>query len=102
VDELVACVRCGAAEGVRLPAADATVVICAACEAEQPAGDYVSPMARIRRATSTNKVPKITVGIPEDLRHKVEERKAKRRLAFALGLGMVLVGIVVAVAMLAG
>jgi hypothetical protein len=87
---------------VRLPDAQATVVTCTACEAEQPAGDY-APMARLKRATSTNKVVRVEVkvGIPEDLRHQVDERKARRRLVLALGIGIpVVAGIVVGIAML--
>lgn len=102
--ELVACVRCGAVDGVELPAdEDATTVTCAACAAEQPARDYLSPMAQLKRATTTSsKLPKIEVGIPEDLRHRVDERKAKRRLVVVIVVGIgVAAGILVGIAMLA-
>jgi hypothetical protein len=101
VAERVACVRCGAEGGIRLPDARAAVVTCAACEAEQPARDYLSPMARLKRATSTNQVPKVEVGMTEDLRHQVDERKARRKLVLALGIGIpVVAGIVAGIAML--
>ncbi|MBX3157343.1 MAG: hypothetical protein KF773_15315 [Deltaproteobacteria bacterium] len=100
--ELVACVRCGAVDGVELPVEDAATVTCAACAAAQPAHDYLSPMAQLKRATTaTSKLPKIAVGIPEDLRHRVDERKAKRRIAVAIAVAVgVVAGILVGIAML--
>jgi hypothetical protein len=64
-------------------------------------------MARLKRASSTSSSKlyriedRIEVGLQEDLRHKVDERRAKRRLLVALLVGLPVVGgIVLAITLL--
>jgi hypothetical protein len=101
VAELVACVRCGA-EGISLPATPDAALTCSACHASQPARDYL-PMARLKRASTTSsKLYRVDVAIPDDLRHKVDdEKRARRRLIVALLVAIPIVsGAAVAVALL--
>lgn len=98
--ELVGCKACGAAAAVRLPEAGEETVTCAACAADQPVSAYLTAIGQLQRATSTNRIPRVVVGIQPEMRARVDERKAKRRIAVVLGL-VCAIGAIVAIVVLA-